>query len=50
MVRRNKLGNALLGFAERMVSSGALTSTKAGMLLGVKPLNVQKLFDSGSAV
>lgn len=47
VVRRSKLGNALLGFTERMVYSGALTFTKAGMLLDVKPLKVQKLFDSG---
>lgn len=50
VVRRNKLGNALVKFAERMMYSGALTATKAGLLLGVKPLKVHKLFDTGGAV
>ena len=46
----NKLGNALVKFAERMMYSGALTTTKAGLLLGVKPLKVHKLFHSGRAI
>jgi len=50
IVRRNKLGNALIRFAERMTYSGALTITKAGLLLGVKPLKVHKLFDIGRAI
>ncbi len=50
VVRRNKLGNALVSFAERMTYSGVLTITKAGLLLGVKPLKVQKLFDTGRAI
>ena len=50
VVRRNKLGNALLNFAERMTQSGALTTTKAGLLLGVKPLKVHKLFTAGRAI
>ncbi len=49
VVHRNKLGNALVRFAERMTSSGALTTTKAGLLLGVKPLKVHKLFDTSRA-
>jgi len=49
IVRRNKLGNALVSFAERMMYSGALTTTKAGLLLGIKPLKVHKLFDTGRA-
>ncbi len=50
VVRRNKLGNALVKIAERMTYSGALTTTKAGLLLGVKPLKVHKLFDTGRAI
>jgi len=50
VVRRNKLGNALINFAERMTYSGVLTTTKAGLLLGVKPLKVHKLFTSGRAI
>ncbi|SFU78021.1 ImmA/IrrE family metallo-endopeptidase [Nitrosospira multiformis] len=45
-VRRYKLGNALVSLVERLVYSGALTATKAGMVLGIKPLKVHKLFDS----
>jgi len=50
VVRRNKLGNALISIAERMMYSGALTTTQAGLLLGVKPLKVHKLFDTGRAI
>lgn len=50
VVRRNKLGNALVRFAERMTYSGALTATRAGLLLGVKPLKIFKLFDTSKAV
>lgn len=49
-VRRNKLGDALVKFAERMTESGAITTTKAGLLLGVKPLKVQKLFNVDRAI
>lgn len=50
IVRRNKLGDALVKFAERMTESGAITTTKAGFLLGVKPLKVQKLFNVDRAI
>ncbi len=50
IVRRNKLGASLVQFAERMTYSGALTTTKAGLLLGVKPLKVHKLFNAGRAI
>lgn len=49
VVRRNKLGDALVSFVERMTNSGALTPTRASVLLGVKPIRVQKLFESGQA-
>lgn len=49
VVRRNKLGNALVGFAERMVNSGAMSSTKASILLGVRPLKLHKLFEGNEA-
>jgi Zn-dependent peptidase ImmA (M78 family) len=45
-VRRYKLGSALVNLVERLTYSGALTTTKAGMVLGVKPLKVHKLFGS----
>ena len=50
VVRRSKLGNALVSFAERMLNAGAISTTKAGLLLGVKPLKVHKLFDSSGAI
>lgn len=49
VVRRNKLGHALVGFTERMVSSGAMSSTKASILLGVRPLKLHKLFEGYDA-
>jgi Zn-dependent peptidase ImmA (M78 family) len=45
-VRRYKLGNALVSLVERLMYSGTLTATKAGMVLGVRPLKVHKLFDA----
>lgn len=49
VVKRNKLGNSLVGFAERMVSSGAMSSTKASILLGVRPLKLHKIFEGSEA-
>ena len=46
VVHRHKLG-ALVGLVERLTYSGALTTTKAGMLLDVKPLKVHRLFQTG---
>lgn len=43
VIRRHKLGNALLGFTTRMVKSGALSTTKAATLLGVRPIGLHKL-------
>lgn len=42
-VRRHRLGGALLQFVKRTVDEGILTPTKAGQVLGVKPLNVATL-------
>ncbi len=46
VVKQYKLG-ALVNLVERLTYSGALTTTKAGMLLDVKPLKVHRLFESG---
>lgn len=43
VVRRYKVGNALLGLVNRTMREGALTATKAGKVLGVKPANVYNL-------
>ncbi len=44
VVHRYKLG-ALVELVQRLTYSGALTTTKAGMLLDVKPLKVHRLFE-----
>jgi len=49
VVRRHRLGSALLKFVARSVSGGALTPTKAGKVLGVKPRSVEPLL-SGAAL
>jgi len=46
VVQHNKLG-ALVELVQRLTYSGALTTTKAGMLLDVKPLKVHRLFQTG---
>lgn len=49
VVRRHRLGPALLKFVARSVSGGMLTPTKAGKVLGVKPRSVEPLL-SGAAL
>jgi Zn-dependent peptidase ImmA (M78 family) len=43
VVRRHRLGNALLGLVRRSLGEGILTHTKAAQVLGVKPRNVDPL-------
>jgi hypothetical protein len=43
VVRRHRLGKALLGLVSRSLGEGLLTPTKAALLLGVKPRNVDPL-------
>lgn len=43
VVRRHRIGPALLRFVERSMGSGVLTPTKAGKVLGVKPRSVAPL-------
>lgn len=45
VVRRQRLGNALLGTAYRLMSSGVLTTAKTARVLGVKPTQVETLFN-----
>lgn len=49
IVRRHRLGAALLNFVARNMSEGALTPTRASKLLGVKPRSVYTLL-SGAAL
>ena len=43
VVRRHRVGQALLRFAGRMVDSGALSTTKAARILGVRPAQVGRM-------
>jgi Zn-dependent peptidase ImmA (M78 family) len=46
VVRRHRLGLALLRFVSRNMSDGALTPTKASQVLGVKPRSVAPLLST----
>lgn len=43
VVRRHRLGNALLGIVRRSLNDGIISPTKAAQVLGVKPRNVDPL-------
>lgn len=45
VVRRHRIGPGLLGVVNRMVAEGALTATKAGKVLGVKPTAVGRMVE-----
>lgn len=45
VVRRHQLGSALVGLAKQFLDSGQLTPSKAGVVLGVKPINVYPLLN-----
>lgn len=47
VIRRHRVGPALINLVRRMVGTGTLATTKAGTVLGVKPKNVQTLIDLG---
>ena len=46
-VRRHRVGKALLELVSAMMRAGAITTSKAGKVLGVKAQNVQTLIDTG---
>lgn len=46
-VRRHRIGKALLEVVSAMMRAGAITTSKAGKVLGVKAKNVQTLIDVG---
>ena len=45
--RRHRIGKALLELVSSMMHAGAITTSKAGKVLGVKAKNVQNLLDAG---
>ena len=48
VVRRHRVGQALLGLVRRSLDEGNVTYTKAGRVLGVKPRNVEPLLYSAA--
>lgn len=50
VVKRYKLGHSLVSVVDRMMSSGVLSTTRAGKILDVRPKNVQQLFPQGKVV
>jgi Zn-dependent peptidase ImmA (M78 family) len=49
VVRRHRMGSALLGLVRRSLDEGTITYTKAGRVLGVKPRNVEPLLSMRGA-
>jgi Zn-dependent peptidase ImmA (M78 family) len=49
IVRRHRMGTALLGLVRRSLDEGTITYTKASRVLGVKPRNVELLLRTGGA-
>jgi Zn-dependent peptidase ImmA (M78 family) len=50
VVKRRRLGNALLDIIRRSLGDGAITYTKAAQVLGVKPRNVDPLINGATLV
>jgi Zn-dependent peptidase ImmA (M78 family)/transcriptional regulator with XRE-family HTH domain len=46
-IRRQRIGKALIELVGAMMRAGAITTSKAGLVLGVKGRNVQALIDAG---
>ena len=47
VIRRHRVGGALMGLVSRMMAADALSTSKAAKVLGVKPRQVQPLLESG---
>lgn len=48
VVRRHRVGQGLLNLVNRMVAGGALTTTKAGKVLGVKPTAIGRMTEQAA--
>ena len=46
IMQRHRIGERIISLTDRMMSAGALSTTKAAKVLGVKPQRIQALFDS----
>ena len=49
VVRRHRIGDGLVGLVLRMMDARALATSKAAIVLGLKPTQVHKLIDAGRA-
>ena len=49
VVRRHRVGHGLVGLVSRMMDAGSLATSKAAIVLGVKPTQVHKLINAGWA-
>jgi len=49
-IRRQRIGDGLLRTTGRLLAAGALTSTKAGKVLGVKPGHLSELLMAGGSL
>jgi Zn-dependent peptidase ImmA (M78 family) len=49
VVRRHRVGPALIDAVRRMLAGGALSTTEASRVLGVKPTNVMRLLENDRA-
>lgn len=49
VVKRHRVGSALLGLVRRALDEGNITYTKASRVLGVKPRNVESLLSTGAS-
>ncbi|MCZ6772516.1 MAG: XRE family transcriptional regulator [Proteobacteria bacterium] len=47
VVRRHRVGPALVDIVRRMIAGGTLSMTKAGRVLGVKPTSVARVVENG---
>ncbi|NMC29548.1 MAG: ImmA/IrrE family metallo-endopeptidase [Pelolinea sp.] len=45
IIRKHRLGKSLTSFTQRMLAGGMITTSEAGKILGLKPQNVQRLFE-----
>ena len=50
IVRRHRIGNAMISLARRMLDAKALTTSKAATILGVSPKNVQELVEERRSI
>ncbi len=46
VVQRHRIGSAMLSFTKRMMGAGALSTSKAAKILGVKPKQVHRMLET----